>query len=150
MEESHKPDKLTGLEYLQQRAAGTLPNPNIFATMGMTIAHVEKGLIKIFARPDQRHLNARGTAQGGFAASVLDAAVGLAVMSMMPTGLNVVTVGLNLHLLKPVLVGKEPLIAEGRIVHLSRRIGVADGTLTDAAGKRVAIASGSCMILSAT
>jgi uncharacterized protein (TIGR00369 family) len=140
------PNYLTGLEYLKQRVSGVMPDPPIFETMAMQITHVEKGFVRVAAKPDRSHLNSAGTVQGGVTASILDAATGFAVHSLLDAGLYVVTVGLELHFLRPVFADNGNLTAEGRIVQLSRLIGVANGTLRDAAGSKIAAATGTCVI----
>ena len=141
------PFHLSGLEYLQKRATGELPDPPVFKTMAMQITHAEKGMVRIVAKPNRSHLNSSGIVQGGVSASILDAVTGFAIHSLLDAGFHVVTTGLELHFLKPVFIDKGSLTAEGRIVHLSRSIGVADGILSDAAGNKLAKATGTCMIV---
>jgi len=114
--------------------------------MAMCIAHAEEGKVQVVAKPDRNHLNSSGIVQGGVTASILDAATGFAIHSLLEAGLYVVTVGLELHYLKPVLADNGNLTAEGRVVHLSRKIGVADGILSDGAGNKLATATGTCVI----
>ena len=140
------PSHLSGLAYLRKRATGELPDPPVFKTMAMRIAHAEEGMVQVVAQPDWNHLNSSGIVQGGVSASILDAATGFAIHSLLEAGLYVVTVGLELHFLKPVFADNGTLTAEGRIVHLSRKIGVADGILSDADGNKLATATGTCVI----
>lgn len=114
--------------------------------MAMRVSHAEKGMVQVVAEPDRNHLNSAGIVQGGVSASILDAATGFAIHSLLDAGLYVVTVGLELHFLRPVFADRGTLTAEGRIVHLTRNIGVADGTLSDAAGNKLATATGTFVI----
>ena len=139
------PATLTGLQLLQAAAAGQLPRASISDTMGMTGLTAEEGRIVIRARADERHLNALGGVHGGFAAAVLDTVTGCAVHTLLGPGVGYGTVDLGVKMLRPVPRG-EDLVAEGRVTHLSRSLGVAEGTLRDAAGKLLASASATCFI----
>ena len=139
-------EKKTGLELLQERMQGTSPNPPITKTMGMKIIHVESGFIRFEAIPSRQHLNSLGVVQGGFAASVLDAAAGCAVQSLLPARVKLATVDLNIKFFKPIRLDHEELYAEGRILHMTQRIGAAEGKLVDDHGKPYAHATGTFMI----
>jgi acyl-coenzyme A thioesterase PaaI-like protein len=41
---------------------------------------------------------------------------------------------------------EKELVAEGKVIHLSKKIGVAEGTLKDADGNLYALATATCMI----
>ena len=139
------PATLTGLQLLQAAAEGKLPRASISDTMGMTGLTAEEGRIVIRARADERHLNALGGVHGGFAAAVLDTVTGCAVHTRLGPGVGYGTVDLGVKMLRPV-PKHEDLIAEGRVTHLSRSLGVAEGTLRDAQGNLLASASATCFI----
>ena len=73
---------------------------------------------------DERHINAFGGVHGGYVASVLDTVLGLTVfVSLDDEQARHTTVDLAVKIVKrlPLHI---PLIAEGRLVHMSRSIGV--------------------------
>lgn len=139
------PATLSGLELLQASARGDLPRASIAATMGIEGMEVEKGHVVIHARADERHLNPLGGVHGGFAATVLDSVTGCAVHSMLEAGVGYGTVDLGVKMLRPVPANVD-LVAEARVTHISRSLGVAEGTLRDAEGRLLASASASCFI----
>ncbi len=139
------PATLSGLELLQASAGGDLPRASIAATMGIEGMEVEKGHVVIHARADERHLNPLGGVHGGFAATVLDSVTGCAVHSMLEAGVGYGTVDLGVKMLRPVPANVE-LVAEARVTHISRSLGVAEGTLRDTEGQLLASASASCFI----
>ena len=49
--------------------------------------------------------------------------------------------------LRPVTVDTGPITAEGTVVHLGRRTALAEGRITDAAGKGHVTATSSCLLL---
>ena len=136
---------LSGIEVLQRVMDGRIPPPTMAATMQMTLVHVEKGVAVFQARAGDRHLNPMGGVHGGFAATVLDSATGCAVHSMLGPGDSYGTVDLNVKMLKPVPVDVV-LQAEARVIHCSRRLGVADALLKDEQGCVYAHGTASCLI----
>lgn len=139
------PATMTGLELMMAAAEGKVPPASISDTMGMSAMKVEEGRVTIHARADERHLNPLGGVHGGFAATVLDSVTGCAVHTVLPAGGFYATVDLNVKMLRPI-PRDEDLIAEAHVVHFSRSLGVADGTLKDAAGNLIATASATCFI----
>ena len=113
--------------------------------MGMYSMEVEEGRVVIHARADERHLNPLGGVHGGFAATVLDSVTGCAVHSRLPAGAVYGTVDLNVKMLRPV-PRDQNLVAEATVTHLSRSLGVSEGTLRDEKGNLLASASATCFI----
>lgn len=84
--------------------------------------------------------NRRGVAHGGAVASLLDAALGAAVISGMRPEEWCGTAQLSVQYLEPARNG--PLVARGRLLRRGRRLALATGEVFDAAGERVATAHG--------
>ena len=125
---------LSGLEILEKLKEGIFPEPTMAVTIPMKIMHIEKGSIAFEAVASDRHLNPMGGVHGGFAATVLDSATGAAVHTMLRHGEIYGTVDLNVKMLRPVPLGKR-LWARGKVVHISKRLGISEATLTDDQGK---------------
>lgn len=140
------PSTMTGLEILQAIAAGKLPMPSIAETMPMQVAEIGKGFIKFTARADKRHLNPAGGVHGGFFATVLDSVLGNAIFSELGAGVGYGTVNLAVKMLAPLPMDEE-VIAEARVVHISKRMGVAEGTIRSRSGKLIAHGTTTCLIL---
>jgi acyl-coenzyme A thioesterase PaaI-like protein len=70
---------MTGLEFVQGLADGTLPLNTIARTLGYDITEVESGRVVVTAEPRDIHLNPAGTVHGGLAATMLDSCMGLAI-----------------------------------------------------------------------
>ena len=138
--------EMTGLEVMQAITSGELPQPSIAETMGMHFGYVEEGYVRFTAMADQRHLNPMGGVHGGFAATILDSVTGCAVHTMLEPGIPYGTIDLQVKMLRPVPVGEE-LVAEGKMINLSRRLGVSEGSLTNQNGKVLAHATCTCMII---
>jgi uncharacterized protein (TIGR00369 family) len=139
------PLSMSGIELLRAATAGEIPLASISETMPMRPEAVEVGYVKMSARADERHLNPLGGVHGGFAATVLDSVTGCAVHTMLDAGVGYGTIDLHVKMLRPVPRDVD-LIAEGRVIHLSKSLGVAEGTLKTPDDKIVAHASATCMI----
>lgn len=137
--------ELTGLEIMQAMIRGDLPRPSITDTVPMVFGEASSGSIKFRATADERHLNPMGGVHGGFAATVLDSVTGCAVHTMLAAGEGYGTVDLNVKMLKPIPLGTE-LLAEGKVIHISKSIGVAEGTIKTLAGVLLAHATSTCLI----
>jgi uncharacterized protein (TIGR00369 family) len=64
---------------------------------------------------------------------------------MLDKGIGYGTVDLNVKMLRPVPRDVE-LVAEANVIHVSRSLGVSEGSLKTADGKLVAHATASCFI----
>jgi uncharacterized protein (TIGR00369 family) len=137
--------KLNGLELLKRVKDGIFPHPTMAATIPMKIIAVEKGAVEFRAVASARHLNPMGGVHGGFAATVLDSVTGCAVHSMLAAGEDYGTVDLNIKMLRPVPRDKE-LRAKGKVIHMSKRLGISEAELTDDEGRIYAHATSTCMI----
>jgi len=138
--------RLGGLELLRLAMAGEIPRAPIADTMGMEMASIEEGEATFLVTPEQRHLNPLGTVHGGFYATALDSATGCAVHTLLGPGDTYGTIELNVKMLKAVKLGTPNLRATGRVLHLSRQLGVADGRIVDDDGTLYAHATATCLI----
>lgn len=136
---------MTGLELLKKMMDGEIPPPGIASTMPMKIISLELGKICFEATADKRHLNPLGITHGGFAATVLDAATGCAIHTTLGDNIGYATTDFNIKFLKKIPLDF-PLIAEGKIIRVSKRIGVSEATLKDTEGNIYAHATSTCMI----
>ncbi|HZP71205.1 MAG TPA: PaaI family thioesterase [Pseudolabrys sp.] len=138
-----------GLSFLKAIIAGTLPNPPISELMGFHLTEVETGRAVFEGVPEIRHYNPIGTVHGGFAATLLDSALGCAIFSTVAKGDGWTTLELKFNLVRPLTKDTGPVRAEGRIVHRGRTIATSEGDLKDEVGKIYAHATTTCMIFPA-
>jgi uncharacterized protein (TIGR00369 family) len=80
------------------------------------------------------------------AATVLDSVTGCAVHTLLEAGVGIGTIDLHVKMLKAVPI-EQDLIAEGRVINLSRSLGVSEASLRDADGALLAHATATCAIL---
>jgi uncharacterized protein (TIGR00369 family) len=138
-----------GLGFLKAIVDGTLPQPPISEILGFHLIEVEAGRAIFEGLPEFRHYNPIGTVHGGFAATLLDSALGCAVFSTLAKGEAWTTLELKFNLVRSLTKDTGPVRAEGRIVHRGRTVATSQGDLKDAAGKLYAHATTTCMIFPA-
>jgi uncharacterized protein (TIGR00369 family) len=101
-----------------------------------------RGRLELDVQPG--HLRSLGLVHGGVVATLLDSVMGMAAASVAPPDHYVVTVGLNVHFIRPSRQG-ETLVASAEVVHSGRQTAVARGEIHTASGALVA--SGSATFL---
>jgi len=138
--------EMTGLEFVQGLVDGTLPLNTIARTLGYDITDAEKGRVVITAEPNETHLNPAGTVHGGFSATLLDSCMGLAVQSMLDKGFAQTTLEFKISLVRPITPQTGLVKAEGKVITCGRRVGTAEGKLTDKDGRVLAHGTTTCLI----
>lgn len=138
--------ELSGVELIRMIADGRIPNPGMADTMHMKITKVDHGAVEFQAEAGKEHFNPMDGVHGGFAATLLDSATGAAVHTLLAPGERYGTIDLSVKMLKPVPPGKI-MTAAGRVIHMSKRLGVSEASLQDDAGRLYAHATATCMIL---
>jgi len=138
--------EMSGLAFVQGLADGTLPLNTIAQTLGYDIAEAESGRVVVTAEPGEAHLNPAGTVHGGLAATLLDSCMGLAIWSTLEEGLGQTTLEFKISLIRPILPGMGVIRAEGSVLNRGRRIGTAEGRITDDRGRLLAHGTTTCLI----
>jgi uncharacterized protein (TIGR00369 family) len=138
--------QMSGLEFVQGLADGTLPLNTIAQTLGYDIVEAANGRVVVTAVPTAAHLNPAGTVHGGFAATLLDSCMGLAVQSTLERGFSQTTLEFKISLMRPITPETGPVRAEGMVLSRGRRIGTAEGRLTDRDGRLLVHGTTTCLI----
>lgn len=137
----------TGLTYLRDIIDGRLPQAPISATLDFAIVDAAEGRARFRGNPDESQYNPMGTVHGGWVTTLLDSAMGSAVMSVLDEKTGYSTAQINVHLIKAITRATGPVEAEGRIVSRGGRLAVGEGWLTDGKGTVLAHATCTCAIL---
>ena len=144
-----RPDQVAGLSGMQVFEAifsGALPGLLIGDTLDFLPVEIEPGRAVFQGEPLLRHYNPLGTVHGGWIAALLDSCVGCAVHSALPAGKGYTTVELKINYVRAVTTNVPLVRAEGKVIHLGRRMATADGRLTGPDGKLYAHASTTCFV----
>jgi uncharacterized protein (TIGR00369 family) len=137
---------LGGLAFVQGLVDGTLPLNTIARTLGYYVTEVESGRVVVTLAPDDSHLNPSGTVHGGLAATLLDSAMGLAIWSTLDKGFGQTTLEFKISLIRPITSGMGVIRAEGTLLNRGRRVGTAEGRITDERGRLLAHGTTTCLI----
>ena len=86
-----------GLGFLRAIIAGTLPQPPISEVMGFHLTEADPGRVVFEGLPNLQHYNPIGSVHGGFAATLLDSALGCAIFSTLHKGDAWTTLELKLN-----------------------------------------------------
>jgi uncharacterized protein (TIGR00369 family) len=138
--------ELSGLEFVQGLATGALPLNTIAETLGYDVAEAESGRVVVTMVPTGAHLNPAGTVHGGLAATLLDSCMGLAIQSTLDKAMSQTTLEFKISLLRPITPETGPIRAEGMVLNRGRRIGTAEGRVTDGKGRLLAHGTTTCLI----
>ena len=79
--------------------------------------------------------------------TLADTVIGCAVHSTLEKGLTSTSSDLNVSYLRPVTSSSGTLRATGRVTKPGRRVAFASAEIVDGAGKVVATAAGSCLVI---
>ncbi|MEU3825001.1 PaaI family thioesterase [Streptomyces sp. NPDC029080] len=137
----------TGIQLARMSLDGRLPQAPICGTLGFRLVAVEDGAATFEGEPGEHLFNPMGTVHGGFMATVLDSALGTAVLTALPAGRAYTTVQLGVNLVRPVLATTATLRCAGRAVHVGRTTATAEARLVGAAdGRLYAHATATCAV----
>jgi len=141
---------MTGLEYMTAIVEGALPPPPIAVTMQLRPVELEEGRVVFEGLPGEEHYNPIGVVHGGYAATLLDSALGCAVHTTLPAGVAYTSLGLEAKYVRPITRDTGRVLCEASVLYRGRRQATAEATLTAAeSGKLLGSGTSTCMILGA-
>jgi uncharacterized protein (TIGR00369 family) len=138
--------QMSGLEFVQGLVDGTMPLNTIARTLGYDVTEAASGRVVVAAEPSGIHLNPAGTVHGGLAATLLDSCMGLAIQSTLEKGVSQTTLEFKISLLRPITPETGRIKAEGIVLSRGRRVGTAEGRVTDGNGRLLAHGTTTCLI----
>ncbi|MFE9029699.1 PaaI family thioesterase [Streptomyces iakyrus] len=138
---------VSGLDYLLSIIDGRSPRAPISAILGFDLVAVEPGAAVFEGKTGEHLCNPMGSMHGGFAATLLDSALGSAVLTRLPAGLAYSTAQLNVHMIRPIMPVTGTLRATAQVIHLGRTLATAEARLNGIDdGKMYAHATATCAI----
>ena len=138
---------LSGIDYFRKMLAGEVPPPPMLELFGIRLVDVDAGRVAFSATADERFYNGTGVAHGGFAATLLDTALGCAINSAMPVGKRFTTLELKINLTRPLTKEAGVLRCEAQVVHVGGRTATSEGRIVDARGKLYAHGTTTCIVV---
>src|SRR3979409_520381 len=109
---------MAGIDFVRALFDGRLPAPPIMQTIEPFDSTAEPGVVVMHSVPGFRHYNPIGSAHGGYAASLLDSAMGRAVHSMLPVGAGYTTLEFKVSFIKGMTKDSGAVRTEGRTLNV--------------------------------
>ena len=110
------------------------------------MTEVAIGRVVITCKSNGAHLNPAGTVHGGLSATLLDSCMGLAIRSTLEKGVGSTTLEFKISLVRPITPETGVIKAEGVVLNCGRRVGTAEGRITDHQGRLLAHGTTTCLI----
>jgi uncharacterized protein (TIGR00369 family) len=137
---------MSGIDFVRGILGGTLPAPPIMENIAPFDSTAEPGLVVMHSIPGFRHYNPIGSVHGGYAATLLDSAMGLAVHSMLPAGSGYTTLEFKVSFIRGMTRDTGPVRTEGRILNVGRRAATAEARIMDSQDRLLAHATTTCLV----
>src|ERR1700679_864702 len=137
---------MPGIDFVRAIFAGKLPDPPIMQTVEPFDCTAEPGVVVIHSIPGFRHYNPIGSVHGGYAAILLDSAMGLAVQSMLPAGTGYTTLEFKISFIRGMSKDTGAVRTEGRTLNVGRRAATAEARISDTKGRLLAHATTTCLV----
>ena len=140
--------EMAGIDYMRAIVEGEVPAPPIAVTMRFDPVEVEEGRAVFSGEPGEEHYNPIGVVHGGYAATLLDSALGCCVHTTLPAGVGYTSLGLEAKYVRPITRDTGRVLCEANVVYRGRRQATSEAVLTAAdSGKVLAHGTATCMIL---
>jgi uncharacterized protein (TIGR00369 family) len=135
-----------GLEVLHQVKKGLLPLPPISEVIPFELMDMEFGKATLISRPSEKFYNTMGIVHGGYAMTLLDSCMGVAIYTTLGSGIGYTTIETKVNFVKPVTAETGLLRAIGHAVHTGTRTATAESRLVDEEGKLYAHGTTTCFL----
>ena len=119
-----------------------------FLLLDMKVCELGKGRSRVEINLQGKHLNIFGAIHGGVYSSLIDTAAYLSVYCELDETVGYTTLDLSVNNLSTVREGR--IIAEGSSIKIGRSICLAEATVKDTDGKRLAHGTSKLMVLEET
>lgn len=139
---------MSGIEYFKAISDGTLPPPPIAITMGFRGTEMAEGRAVFIGEPGEFLYNPIGVVHGGFAMTLLDSAMGVAVHTTLAVGERYTTLETKVNFVRPITTETGRVRCEGVVIHRGGRIATAEAKLfAEQTGKLLAHGTTTCLVV---
>ena len=139
-------EPLSGLERIRAVADGSAGYKGIVHTLGLKPVTVEEGFVVFEGTPSPAAYNPMGAVHGGYAATLLDLAMGCAVDTCLSHEQGFTTLELKVAYHRGMTEKTGPVRAEGKVITVGRRAAFAEGRVVDAKGNLYATGTTTCLV----
>jgi uncharacterized protein (TIGR00369 family) len=140
--------EMAGLDYVRAIQSGEIPPPPIAVVMNYSIVELDEGRAVFEGEPGEEHYNPIGVVHGGYAATILDSALGCAVHATCPAGVGYTSQTLEVKYLRPITRDTGAVRCEADVTYRGGKTATAEARLTAVdGGKLLATGTSTCLIL---
>ncbi len=143
--EGQKKSLPSGLDYLRRQLA-EWHGSAMARTMDMRLIAVDDGTATFEAFPSEKFYNPQMRVHGGYAATLLDSALGCAVQTKLPGGIGYGTIELKVNYVRKIDASVGRLLCTGHVIHAGRTMLTAEARVVDETGKLYAHGSGTFLV----
>lgn len=136
---------LSGRAFLEDlmHGAGSAP---LGLLLGFRLHEVGDGVVVFRGLPTADHYNPADRIHGGWAAAILDSALGCAIHSQLEAGVSYATIEIKVNFVRAMTAQTGEVFCRGEVIHLGRRTATSHARLIDKDGRLYAHGSCTCMI----
>ena len=138
-----------GLDILRAIISGDLPAPPIAKTLSFALVEADEGRAVFKGMPNENLLNPLGVIHGGWAATLMDSALGCAVQTTLKPGEAYTTAEFKVNLIRPIMPDTGEVTCTATIVSRGRTVGVSECRITDGRDRIMAFGTETCSIFPA-
>lgn len=139
---------MSGLDYLRGILRGDYPAAPISGTLNFYPVEFDVGRAVFEGTPERFAYNPLGMVHGGWAATILDSAMGCAVHTTLPAGKIYTTVDLSISLVRALTTRSKRVRCEAQVVHAGGTIATSEARLLDDRGVLCAHGTSTCLVMS--
>lgn len=114
--------------------------------LDMKLVALGNGEAVFEATPSRKFYNPQQRTHGGYAATMLDSAMGCAIFSRLGKNGNFGTIELKVNYVRGIFAETGLLTCTAKVIHFGRRIQTAEARIVDQVGKLYAHGSGTFMV----
>ena len=135
-----------GLERIRALVEGRTDYKGIVHTLGLRGVTAEEGFVVFEGTPSPAVYNPMGAVHGGYAATVLDTVMGLAVATRLADDQGFTTLELKVAYHRAMTEKTGPVRGEGKVITFGRRAAFTEGRVIDDKGNLYATATSTCLV----
>lgn len=138
-------ETMTGLEFIQS-LIGEEPHAPMHVTFGIRVLAARDGYAELAGMPSEKFYNPMRRVHGGFAATLIDSALGSAVMTKLGKGVGVGTIELKVSYVGRIDVAVGEVVCRASVLHAGRTMLTAEARIEDQSKKLYAHGTGTFLV----
>ncbi len=135
-----------GLERILALIEGRTDYKGIVHTLGLRGISAKEGFVVFEGTPSPAVYNPMGGVHGGYAATLLDTVMGLAVATRLADDQSFTTLELKVAYHRGMTEKTGPVRGEGKVLSFGRRAAFTEGRVVDDKGNLYATATSTCLV----